>query len=217
MKLLVFGIGDCGSRLAGEFSELNRKAKLERRVQIIANAYAINNDRSGLAQLKARCRELQTIFVNRTLEEQSAKSGAEIMRVEGGRVLTAIRPGDFYDTDAILVIAGAAGNFGSGGTPVIAQLLKDRHVGKPIYALVVLSSGSEASEPIGASQEVDDLEELRLGLIAACDVAERDSVALVGVDAGSILPERQRRIDDTRRLGLARKDQDHRRNPQSGQ
>jgi cell division GTPase FtsZ len=96
MKLLVFGIGGCGSRLAGEFSELNRKARLERRVQIVANSYAINNDQSGLTQLKARCRELQTVFVNRILEDQSAKAGAEVMRVEGSRVLTAIKPGDSY-------------------------------------------------------------------------------------------------------------------------
>ncbi len=146
MKLLVFGIGDCGSRLAGEFSELNRKARLERRVQIIANSYAINNNQNGLAQLKARYRELQTIFVNRILEDQSAKAGAEVMRVECGRVLTAIRPGDFYDTDAILLVTGSAGNFGSGGVSVMAQQLKDRHVGKPIYALAVLPFESEASD-----------------------------------------------------------------------
>ena len=30
MKFLVLGIGDCGSKIAGEFSELNRKAKAER-------------------------------------------------------------------------------------------------------------------------------------------------------------------------------------------
>ena len=69
------------------------------------------------------------------------------MRVEGGRVLTVIRPGDFYDTDAILLVAGSAGNFGSGGVPVMAQQLKDRHVGKPIYALIALPFAAEADEP----------------------------------------------------------------------
>jgi cell division GTPase FtsZ len=126
---------------------LNKKAKLERRVQIVANSYAINNDQNALTQLKARYRELQTVFVNHILEDQSARAGADVMRVEGGRVLTAIKPGDFYDTDAILLIAGSAGNFGSGGVPVMAQQLKDRHVGKPIYALIALPFATEADEP----------------------------------------------------------------------
>lgn len=149
MKLLVFGLGDSGSRLAGEFSKLDRKAKSERRIQIIANAYAINNDQPKLTQLRASFRELQTIFVNRILEgtDISAKAGADLMREEGSRVLLAVKPADFYNTDAILLVAGSAGYFGSGGLPVMAQQLKDRHVGKPIYALIVLPFGSEETEP----------------------------------------------------------------------
>lgn len=148
MKLLVLGIGDCGSRIAGEFSELNRKAKAERRVQILANSYAINNDQPKLIWLKTNHRELQTIYVGRTLEgEKSAKAGADIMREEGTRVLIAVKPGDFYLTNAILLVAGSGGYFGSGGIPVMAQLLKERHVGKPVYALIVLPFESEAADP----------------------------------------------------------------------
>lgn len=149
MKLLVLGIGDCGSRLAGEFSELNRKAKSERHTQIITNAYAINNDQPGLAQLKSTFRELQAIFVNRTLEGATiaAKAGADLMREEGSRILLGVKPADFYNTDAVLLIAGSGGYFGSGGMPVMAQQLKDRHIGKPIYALIVLPPEPEASEP----------------------------------------------------------------------
>jgi cell division GTPase FtsZ len=148
MRLLVFGIGNCGCRIAGEFSELGRKARSERRMQIITNTYAINNNQPELAQLKNSYRELQTIFVNRILEgNASAKAGAEIMREEGHRILTNIKGGDFYNTDAILLVAGAAGYFGSGGLPVMAQQLKDRHVGKPIYALLVLPQETEMEEP----------------------------------------------------------------------
>ncbi len=52
MKLLVFGIGNCGSKIAGEFSELNKKARAERRTQIVTNSYAINNDQADIASLK---------------------------------------------------------------------------------------------------------------------------------------------------------------------
>lgn len=149
MKLLVIGIGDCGSRLAGEFSELNRKAKSELHVQIIANAYAINNDQPGLAQLRSAFHELQAIFVNRTLEGTTiaAKAGADLMREEGSRILLGVKPADFYNTDAVLLVAGSGGYFGSGGMPVMAQQLKDRHIGKPIYALIVLPPEPEASDP----------------------------------------------------------------------
>jgi cell division GTPase FtsZ len=148
MKLMVLGIGDCGSKLAGEFSELNKKARAERRVQIVTNAYAINNDQPKLASLKTTYRELQTIYVGRTFEgDKTAKAGADIMRDEGNRVLTSVKPSDFYNTHAILLIAGAAGYFGSGGIPVMAQLLRDRHIGKPVYALIVLPFESEIVDP----------------------------------------------------------------------
>jgi tubulin-like protein CetZ len=148
VKLLVFGLGNCGSKIAGEFSELNKKARNERRTQIVTNAYAINNDQQDSASLKNSYRELQTIFVNRIIEgKKSAKAGADIMREEGHRVLLGVKAGDFYNTDAILLVAGAAGYFGSGGLPVLAQQLKDRHTGKPIYTIIILPMDSEASDP----------------------------------------------------------------------
>jgi cell division GTPase FtsZ len=148
VKLLVFGLGNCGSKIAGEFSELNKKARTERRTQIITNAYAINNDQKDIASLKNSYRDLQSIFVNRSIEgKKSAKAGADIMREEGHRILLAIKPGDFYNTDAILIVAGAAGYFGSGGIPVLAQQLKDRHTGKPIYGLIILPMDNETSDP----------------------------------------------------------------------
>ena len=148
MKLLVIGVGDCGSRIAGCFSNLNKKAKIDRRVQIVNGSYAVNNNREELLSLaRNEYRDLQTIFVNHTFSDSntSAMAGAEMMRIEGGRVLTAIKPGDFYDTDAILFITATAGRFGSGGAPTLIQQLKDRHVGKPIYTMAVLPFESETS------------------------------------------------------------------------
>lgn len=147
MKLLVIGVGNCGSRIAGAFADLNHKAKTERRVQIVTTAYAVNNDREELAAL-SRMRDVQTVFVNKSFEsgKESAMAGAEIMKIEGGRVLTAIKPGDFYDTDAVFFITATSGCFGSGGVPVLIQQLKDRHLGKPLYVLAVLPIESENTE-----------------------------------------------------------------------
>ncbi len=148
MKLLVIGVDNCGSRLAGEFTELNKRAKAERRVQIITNAYAVNNDKASLESIKADHRDLRTIAIGRSLEDTDklAEAGAELMREEGGRVLTVVEASDYYDTDAILFVAGSAGNLGSGGVPILAQQLRDRHVGKPIYALIVLPFESETAK-----------------------------------------------------------------------
>jgi cell division GTPase FtsZ len=149
MKLLVIGVGNCGSRIAGSFSELNHKAKTERHVQIVTTAYAVNNDREELASLsKSGFRDVQAVYVNKSFESgnESTMAGAEIMKIEGGRVLTAIKPGDFYDTDAVFFITATSGCFGSGGVPVLIQQLKDRHLGKPIHVLVVLPFESENVE-----------------------------------------------------------------------
>ena len=35
MRVLVIGLDNCGCRIAGEFIELNRRAKSERRVNIV--------------------------------------------------------------------------------------------------------------------------------------------------------------------------------------
>lgn len=146
MKLLVVGVGDCGSRLAGFFAALNRKARVERRVQIVTTAYGVNNEREKLNSLsRSEFRDLQPVFVNRSFlpGKETAIGGAEIMKEEGGRVLTAIKPGDFYDTDAVFLITAVSGCFGSGGVPILIQQLKDRHIGKPIYVLAVLPFESE--------------------------------------------------------------------------
>lgn len=150
MKLLIIGVGDCGCRLASEFAQLNKTARAKRRVSIVTRAYALNNDQASLAALTRTGLEwLQPVFIRGSLEgeEKSAEAGAELMRQESDRVMTAMRLGGFFEADAFLFIAGAAGSLGSGGVPVIAQLLKERYVDKPVYALIVLPFSSEAGEP----------------------------------------------------------------------
>jgi cell division GTPase FtsZ len=65
--------------------------------------------------------------------------GAEMAREDGDKVIDAIRTSPlFYQTHAFLLCAGSAGGTGSGAISIIAQMLKERYIGKPVYALVAL-------------------------------------------------------------------------------
>jgi cell division GTPase FtsZ len=150
MRLMVIGVGDCGCRLAREFAELNRVARIERRVNVVTCAYTVSNDQDVLAELgKSRLESLKPVTISGALEhdEKSNEAGAKLMWQESERVLLAMRLGAFVETDAFLFIAGAGGSLGSGGVPVIAHLLKERHVGKPVYALIVLPFNAEIDDP----------------------------------------------------------------------
>ncbi|MEJ2740340.1 MAG: hypothetical protein P8105_11050 [Dehalococcoidia bacterium] len=149
MRVLVIGLDNCGCRIAGEFIELNRRAKSERRVNIVTSAYAVDNDNEMLTTLKSKNKELQTIMINKSVEMTGnvSETNAVLMREEGNRILSSIKPSDFYDTDAVFLVTGASGTLGSVGLPIMAQQLKDRHVGKPIYALIVLPFESERTNP----------------------------------------------------------------------
>lgn len=150
MKLMVIGVGDCGCRLAGEFAELNKKARNERHTNIVTCAYAVNNDQAVLDTVPKSSREwLKPVLIRGSLEhgDKSSEAGVRLMRQESERVMLAMRLGAFVGTDAFLFIAGAGGSLGSGGVPVIAQLLKERHMDKPVYALIILPFDSELDDP----------------------------------------------------------------------
>lgn len=150
MKLLVIGVGDCGCRLAGEFANLNKMAKAKRHVSIVTRAYALNNTRESLAHFaKSGPDFVQPVLVRGSLEgdAKSNEAGAKLMRQEYDRVLAGMRLGGFFEADAFLFVAGAAGSVGSGGVPIIAQVLKERYVDKPVYALIVLPFDSEGDDP----------------------------------------------------------------------
>jgi cell division GTPase FtsZ len=149
MKLMVIGVGDCGCRLAREFAELNKMARAEWRANIITCAYAVNNEPSVLSELtKSGWDWLKAVPIRSSLGvgNKSTEAGAKLMRQEGERVMLAMRLGAFINTDAFLFVAGAAGSLGSGGVPVLIQMLKERHIDKPIYALLVLPFESELDD-----------------------------------------------------------------------
>jgi len=145
MKLLVVGFGQCGNRIADEFARLNRRARRYRGVEIITGALAVDTDTAALGGLQTiKPDHRQRIVVGETQTRGHGVSGlnelgAQIAREDGYKVIDAIRGTKrFTETDAFLLIAGAAGGTGSGAIPIMAQLIKERYVDRPVYSLLVL-------------------------------------------------------------------------------
>ena len=145
MKLVVIGLGQCGGRIADEFAKLNKKAHRQRGIEIITGAFAINTDAadlSGLSSIRHDYQHRMLIGGRKTGGHGVGKInelGAEIAKDDADKVIDGIRATQrFYETDAFLLIAGAAGGTGSGSIAVITQHIKERYADKPVYAAVVL-------------------------------------------------------------------------------
>ena len=119
MKLVVVGVGQCGGRIADEFSQLQSRARFHRRIDILADVFAINTDiadLSCLSDIKSDYRHRILIGNRKTSSHGVGKInqlGAEIAKQDGDKVIDAIRSAErFYEADAFLLIAGAAGGTG---------------------------------------------------------------------------------------------------------
>ena len=145
MKLLVIGLGQCGGRIADEFARLGMTARTQRKITILTGAYAVNTDiadLTGLATIKPDYQHRVLIGGQKTGGHGVGKInelGAEIARDDGDKIIDAIRSTEqLAETDAFLLIAGAAGGTGSGAIAAITQKLKERFIEKPLYNLIVL-------------------------------------------------------------------------------
>jgi cell division GTPase FtsZ len=145
MKLTVIGLGQCGSRIADHFARLNSKARGQRKATIAPVVIAMNTDQADLTGLKfIKNDHMHRVLLGlrRTLGHGVGKInelGAQLAKEDGDKVLDAVKSSpQFYQTHAFLLLAGAAGGTGSGALPIIARAVKDRYIGKPVYALVVL-------------------------------------------------------------------------------
>ena len=145
MKLLVIGFGQCGGRIADQFARLNGKARTQRGIDIITNTLAVNTDiadLTGLSFIRPDYQHRILIGGQKTSGHGVGKIneiGADLAREDGDKVIESIRTAQrFSETDAFLLIAGAAGGTGSGAIPVLTQQLKERYIEKPVYNLIVL-------------------------------------------------------------------------------
>jgi cell division GTPase FtsZ len=152
MKLLVIGLGQCGSRIADEFAGLNHRARAQRGIEIVTGAFGINTDvadLSGLRHIKSDYQSRIVIGGRKASGHGVGKineMGAQLAREDGDKVINAIRTAKrFFESDAFLLIASAGGGTGSGSLPVITQMVKDRYGDKPVYAMVVLPFEHEES------------------------------------------------------------------------
>ena len=152
MKLTVIGLGQCGCRIADQFARLNFKAHGQRKATIAPTVIAVNTDQAdltGLRFIKNDYRHRVLLGLRQTLGHGVGKInelGAQLAKSDGDKVLDAVKASpQFYETHAFLLIAGAAGGTGSGSLPIMARAVKDRYVGKPVYALVILPFEHEQS------------------------------------------------------------------------
>lgn len=145
MKLAVIGFGQCGGRIADEFCRINNRAHSRRRVNIVADTFAVNTDTADLTSLS----HIQSDYRHRILIGNRKTNGhgvgkinelgARIARQDDDKIIEALRSTrKLYEVDAFLLIAGAAGGTGSGSLPVIAKTIKKRFQDKALYALVAL-------------------------------------------------------------------------------
>ncbi len=145
MKLVVIGIGQCGGRVADQFSRLNRKSRSHRGIEITPGVFAVNTDSadlSGLSSIRSDYRSRILIGGRKTGGHGVGKineMGAEIAKEDGDKVIDAIRGTKrLYETDAFLLIASAGGGTGSGAIPIMTQYIKERYMDKPVYDMVIL-------------------------------------------------------------------------------
>jgi len=145
MKLVVIGLGQCGGRVADEFARINRRARSQRGIEITPGVFAVNTDAadlSGLQIIKSDYQHRILIGGRKTSGHGVGKInelGAEIAREDADKVVDAIRSTKrFFETDAFLLIAGAAGGTGSGAIPILTQHIRERYGDKPVYNLVIL-------------------------------------------------------------------------------
>jgi cell division GTPase FtsZ len=131
--------------MADEFARLNGRARSYRGIEIITGAYAVNTDAadlSGLSTIRSDYKHRILIGGRKTGGHGVGKInelGAEVAREDSDKVIDAIRvTRHFAESDAFMLIAGAAGGTGSGSLPVMTQLIKERHVDKPVYNLIIL-------------------------------------------------------------------------------
>jgi tubulin-like protein CetZ len=152
MKLVVIGLGQCGSRIADEFAALNKQAKSQRGIEIVPGAFAVNSDAadlSGLKHIKPDYNYRILIGGRKTGGHGVGKLnevGAEIARADGDKVIDSIRSvKNLFEADAFLLCASAGGGTGSGSIGVITKLVKERWPDTPVWDLIVLPFEHEQS------------------------------------------------------------------------
>ena len=171
MKLVVIGLGQCGGRLADEFARLNLRARQTRGMDILIDAFAVNSDTTdltGITTIKADHHHRILFGAEITRGHGVAKMsevGAEIARKDGDKVMDTLRRNPrLFECDAFLLLTSTGGGTGSGATPIIARMLKERVADRPVYVAAVLpfehEEGSEERSVFNTAMCLKSLSEV---------------------------------------------------------
>jgi len=178
MKLMVIGLGGCGNRIADEFARLGERAQHERGAKVIIDAFAVDTDAAAMGGLQyIRSHKDQRVIIGeaRTRSHGTgglAELGAQVFKDDGYKIVDSLRKAKrFPETDAFLLIAGAAGGTGSGGIPVLAKIMKERFTDKPVYSVIVL--------PFEHEEAIDERVVLNTAVCLKSVHAASDAVFLV--------------------------------------
>jgi cell division GTPase FtsZ len=145
MKLVVFGIGGAGGRLADEFARIDKNARSARGLNIVTDTFVADTDAEDLTALqhvKVDYQHRILIGARQTSGHGLAgdiQTGAEIARDSTDALLDAVRADRrIFEADIFLIAAGGAGGTGSGSAAIVASAIRERYASTPIYGLVAL-------------------------------------------------------------------------------
>ena len=154
MKLTAIGFGQCGCNITDEFYAINNYSKsfLNRRIEILTDAFAVNTDEADLGSFRHIPRDKRhRILIGgmTTFGHGVGKINVDAAKIikESHSVVTdaILKSKKFHESDAIVTIASGGGGTGSGTIGWITKELKER-VEKPIYAIVVRSIFSSTNQ-----------------------------------------------------------------------
>ena len=146
MKIVAVGIGQCGCNIADEFYGINNYSKsfLNRRIEILTEAFAVNTDETDLGGLRHIPKDKRHRIMIGTMTTFGHGVGkintdaAKIAKAHHPVVIDSIlQSKKFHESDGIVVIASGGGGTGSGAIGWVVKGLKER-IEKPVYAMVVL-------------------------------------------------------------------------------
>ncbi|NJE03773.1 cell division protein FtsZ [Thermococcus sp. MV11] len=160
MRALIIGVGQCGTKIADLFSLVDFEA------------LAINTSRGDLEYLKHIPAERRILIgesitggkgvnANPLLGREAMKRDLQVVMRKIGSII------GYEDVDIFFLTFGFGGGTGAGGTPVLAEALKEEYPDSLVVAIGALPLREEGIRPtINAAITIDKLSKIADSIIA---------------------------------------------------
>ncbi|WP_232702828.1 tubulin/FtsZ family protein [Halobacterium wangiae] len=167
MKLAVIGFGNAGSKIADRIVEYEADTGRSLcRFTAVINTASIDLKKIDYIPKDHR------VLIGQTDERSKGHGagadpelGAELTRQDKPELARFLDGVPLHDIDAFLVIGGLGGGTGSGGGPVLAEILRERY-DEPVYGLGVLPSRDEGGRAsLNAARSVQSYADQTDGLM----------------------------------------------------